>query len=167
MVNPRWAVQGSGKLGKTLGEQPGHSLTQGKASSLAGLWATWAQAHTLSLDNPTLRRGLLPRILGLETQEGPLAPVVLDGVSKAIPRAREQGVVAGTATWGLFGGGPMGWGVVWVWRGRLLPLSSAHDDISLGSLGLEPGVLGRGPFWARPGHQGVNWPVPQLLAATN
>lgn len=117
LVNPQWEVQGSGKLGTILGEQPGHSL-HWLASRLPGPTPT-----SLSLDNPTLRRGLLPRILGLG-QEGPIAPVVLDGVSKAIPKAREQGVVAGTATWGLLGGGPRGWGVVWVWRGRLLPLWS-------------------------------------------
>lgn len=38
-----------------------------------------------------------------------------------------------------------------------LVLSSAHDDfLSLGSLGLGPEVVGKGLFWARLGHQGVN-----------
>lgn len=39
-----------------------------------------------------------------------MAPVALDEVGSAIPKAREQGVLAGTATWGLFGCGPMGLG---------------------------------------------------------
>lgn len=49
-----------------------------------------------SLDNPTQRSGFLPSILGLETQGGPIAPVVLNGVGNAISKAREQGVLAGT-----------------------------------------------------------------------
>lgn len=102
LVNPQWGVQGSGKLGKTLGEQPRHSLTQGKVSSLAGLQATWTHATSPSLDNPTRRSAFLPSVLGLETPEVSIAPVVLDGVGNAIPKARDQGVVAGTATWGLF-----------------------------------------------------------------
>lgn len=38
----------------------------------------------------------------------------------------------------------------------LLVQSSAHDDLSLGSLNLGLEVVGQGPFGARPGHQGVN-----------
>ena len=34
--------------------------------------------------------------------------------------------------------------------------SSAHGNLSLGSLNLGPEVVGQGPFWTRPGHQGVN-----------
>lgn len=92
-------------------------------------WATWAPSlsgggylHWLasrlpgpmpispSLDNPALRSGFLPGTLGLETQGGPIPPVVLDGVGNAIPKAREQEVLAGTATWGLLGCGPSGLG---------------------------------------------------------
>ena len=39
-----------------------------------------------------------------------MAPMVLDEVGNAIPKTREQGVMAGTAIRGLFRWGPMGLG---------------------------------------------------------
>lgn len=54
-----------------------------------------------SLDSPALRSGFLPSILSLRAQGGPIA--LVDRVGNAIHKAREQEVLAGTATWGLFG----------------------------------------------------------------
>lgn len=45
--------------------------------------------------------GLFPVSWAWKPREGPIAPVVLNGVSNAIPKAREQGVLTGTAPLGL------------------------------------------------------------------
>lgn len=94
--------------------------------------------------------------------------MVLDEIGNAIPKAREQGYWLALPPGGCLDVALRGWGA---WMNvsiqpqlqgverkdaTSLVLSSVCHDLSLGSLGLRPEVVGRGPFWDRPGHQGVN-----------
>lgn len=139
-----------------------------------------------SLDNSFPRSGFLPRPPGLESRRRPVAPEVANGVGNTIPRPENRGTglchLGAVWMWPCEVGEagecpclpptptpPQG-GCLSLERKAAVPLvlSSARDDfLSLGSLRLGPGVMGRGPFRARPGHQGVNYPAPQLLPATN
>lgn len=99
LVTPWWEIQGSRRLGKTLGAQTGHPLLQEEGVFTSWPQDAWTDAHITFSGQPILRRRFLPSTLGLETQGRPIAPVVLVGESSAIPRPEERGAGC-PATWG-------------------------------------------------------------------
>lgn len=105
LVTPWWGIQGSRRLGKTLGAQTGHPLLQEEECfSPPGPRMPGLMPISPSLDNHP-EKEVSSSTLGLETQGRPIAPVVWLG--RAVPYQGQRKGCWLPCHLGLSGCGPL------------------------------------------------------------